>query len=1266
MDMASSNLNHGNSDPSGPDDPMAPHSAYQPKRQPGASTKFPVVGIGGSAGSLDSLRILLSALPDHTTAAYVIVVHLSPEHDSNLAEILQQSTPLPVVQVLDSVRLKPGIVHVIPPGRQFVMAEGLLKAVVMPQRKGRHVTVDLFFRALAETHRNRAIAIVLSGGDGDGSIGIKRIKERGGLTIAQDPSEAEHPGMPKSAIETGMIDWILPIDEMPGKLLEYWENGSKLQLPSESDEHSDTAPAFGPEDEAALGQILSHLKSRTGHDFKGYKRATILRRITRRMQVNGAADLNRYMAYQRLHPGESGALLQDLLISVTNFFRDKEAFESLESIIPEIFKNKSAGEEVRVWVPACATGEEAYSLAMLLREYAARLTHPPTIQIFATDLDRAAIDTAREGRFPGTIRADVSEERLLKFFIKEGEGFRVCRELREIILFATHDLLRDSPFSRLDLVSCRNLLIYLNNASQSKVFDIFDFTLRSGGYLFLGSSETVEQGTGIFEPIDKNNRIYQHKDTNRIGRDIPAGAPTLAFSLQQASRKSHLSIFRARGLVSESHSLPDTNASTLWSELHVKLIEHVSPPSIVVNPEYEVVHVSKNGAKFLRFNAGQPTLNLLNLIHHELRTELRAALFRASKADHSIRSSGVALNLDGNPQQVFIRVEPLRDLTKDFMLVVFEESDVTCNEEVSNAKRSSPDPDIIRYLEDELDHLRASWRSTTEQHEASSEELTASNEELHAMNEELRSTTEELETGREELQSINEQITLGSQELGSKVEELARANGDLQNLMASTRIATIFVDSGLRIKRFTPSTAGLYSFIPADCGRPLADLTLRLEYTGLMEDAAKVLRDHGTLEREVRNVDGLWFLLRLTPYKTSEDQVAGVVITFIDISERKANEDSRRWLSAIVESSNDAIISFGMDGNILSWNRGAEQIFGYTAAEMIGRSNAMLAPPELQGEKRQMLEQLQRGETIASFETVRVRKDGRRIDVSLSASVMVDKSGKILAATAIARDITLRKQALEELKQARNELESRVDERTQELRERVAELAHMASEVTMTELRERRRMAAILHDELQQLLVSIKMRIESLGTIDEADRGRETETLSAMMEEVLANSRSLATDLSPSVLNEGLAPSLEWLAHSWMKEKYNLLVHSKIEAGLDTGRDDTRSLVFFAVKELLFNVVKHSKVMEAYLNLEAESPSRLKITVRDHGMGFDQMTATHPPSGSGLGLAGLSERLKMLGGTLKIVSRSNGGVEAVITVPTHPVACQLVVQEDES
>jgi two-component system, chemotaxis family, CheB/CheR fusion protein len=987
----------------------------------------PLVGLGGSAGAIPALQRFFEAMPPDSGQGFVVVMHLAPEHESTLAELLQRCTKMPVVRVSGHQRVEPDKVYVIPPRKAIKAVDGYLELAddsLTP--RGRHVAVDLFFRTLADTYGPHAAAVVLSGADGDGAIGIKRIKERGGLTVAQDPEEAEHASMPRSAIATGMVDWVLPVAEIAPRLLKYFALEKSLKLPSEEGPAITRAVegAAGVE-EAALRDVLGLLRSRTGRDFSYYKRATVVRRIARRMQVNGVDDMPAYLACLRTRPGEAAALLQDLLISVTNFFRDADCFAALDEQLGDLFKGKGPNDTIRVWVAACATGEEAYSLAILLSERAREMDAPPMIQIFATDLDEMAIKTAREGSYPATIEADVSEERLRRYFVKEHQGYKVRRETREMILFAQHDLLKDSPFSRLDLVSCRNLLIYLGRDAQRRLFEIFHFSLLPHGRLFLGSSESAEDAAALFSVIDKKHRIYLQRPSRRVGLPVPVGPGTLALALEAQQHAAPAAVpGRAPGQPAAGAPAikPPEGRGTSWGELHFKLLEAVAPPSVLVDGEHEIMHLSPSAGRFLQYGGGEPSRNLLKAVHPSLRIELRAALYQAAQSHESSDVLVAPVELGGESVGVEMRATPVKAAGADMFVVLFNARPVGAEAgQAAQPERAGADP-VARHLDRELERLKAHLRDTVEQYEASTEELKASNEELQAMNEELRSATEELETSREELQSINEELTTVNHELKGKVDELGHANSDMQNLMDATEIATVFLDRELRITRYTPSAVTLFHLIASDLGRPLADLATRLDYPQLKEDAQRVLERLVPIEREVGLPDGKWFLSRLRPYRTLEDHIAGVVASFIDITERKQAEEVRLWLSAVVASSADAIKSFSIDQTLLSWNSGAERMFGYTALEAIGQPLSMLVVAGREKEQQELHAQVRAGKSVSNFETVRRRKDGSEIQVALSVSPIRDTHGKVIGGTAIARDITEQKRAAEQLRSSEERL----------------------------------------------------------------------------------------------------------------------------------------------------------------------------------------------------------------------------------------------------
>ncbi len=883
---------------------------------------FAVVGLGASAGGVAVLQHFFELMAPESGLAFVVVMHLSPEHESNLAAIIQLKTKMRVMQVTEPVRVRPNHVYVIPSQHQLTFTQSTLRLVPLTKEPGRRITIDLFFRTLAQSYGQRSVCVILSGSDSDGVIGLKHIRAQGGVTMAQDPQEAEYDSMPLTAISTGMVDWVLPVGEMPAKLLEFVRNERSMRLPPEEPEAAGddikTAEAPGgettavetrdPKDESAFREVLTHLRAQTGHDFTHYKRATVLRRLARRLQVNSIDDVPGYLSFLRTHPAEARALLHDLLIGVTHFFRDQASFAALQAQIPQLFAGKGPEDQVRVWVAGCATGEEAYSIAILLCEHAERLEEPALIQVFATDIDEQSIYDAREGLYPSTIEADVSQERLRRFFSKEHGRYRVKKNLREKVLFASHNLLKDSPFSRLDLVSCRNLLIYLNPKAQAHIFDIFHFTLRPGGLLFIGGAETADPGQALFAPLDSKHRVFVRRAVPRPSWKVPllpvrgTAANLLRGAVVQSvrTRPPSLAPIPADLLgAPEPEATAEDRRSVLFGELHLKLLEQYGPPSVVVNLSYDIVHLSEHAGRFLHFAAGEPSANLIKAVQPALRIELRAALFRASQTQENVTSSVTEVEIAGHREAVEILVRPLRQSVAGtgFFLVLFETKRDAVESDGDVPRRE----EITQDLDDEVQHLKEQLNVTIEQYEASNEELKASNEELQAMNEEMRSATEELETSKEELQSVNEELLTVNNELKSSLESLSQSNTDLSHLMASTDIGTVFLDRELLIKRFTPSAQRIFNLLPADIGRPISDITHRLSYPDLLHDAETVLASLTTVEHEIEAETGQCLLTRIAPYRTAEDRIAGVVATFIDITRRKRAEEEVRAVSQQME-----------------------------------------------------------------------------------------------------------------------------------------------------------------------------------------------------------------------------------------------------------------------------------------------------------------------------------------------------------------------------
>ena len=983
---------------------------------------FPVVGIGASAGGLQAIRLFFENMPQDNGMAFVVVLHLSPDHQSIADKIIQESTKMPVLQVTERVSIQKNQVYVISPGQRLTMNDGMLEVSDSDTRESRHASIDLFFRDLAEVHRERAFCIVLSGTGTDGAVGLSRIKEHGGVTFAQAPEDAEFDGMPRAAVETRMVDLVLPVVEMPQKLLELWRNSREIRLPTANDPELQAIVTVSERDaalaEQLLHDILIQLRTGTGHDFKHYKRATVLRRIERRMQVTGQPDLSGYYRYLQDNPEETKSLLEDMLIGVTNFFRDREAFEALErDVVPQLVSAAISAqrekEEIRVWSAGCSTGEEVYSLAMLLTDQLQLDASAASLQLFATDIDERAISVGRAGLYPQAILTDVPPSRLRHYFLKEDDHYRIRKEIRERVLFAKHSLLSDPPFSQIDLIVCRNLLIYLDREVQREILQMFHFSLRPGGFLFLGSSESADACHELFTPVDKRNRIFRAKTGTGNSRRTPT-MPRGGYVRSNVSREAPQSSVQRK---------------LSFGDIHQRALEHAAPPSVIVDSNADILHMSESAGRFLRHAGGELSRNLLTLILPELRLEIRTTLFQVQQSGVPVKSREVPINRDERRYIIDLVAHPYKeeDSDSEYVLVIFEEVEID-PAELAMTTVLQTESQVLSNLERELQRTKLHLQDTIEQSEVSSEELKASNEEMQAINEELRSATEELETSKEELQSINEELLTVNFELKTKVEETDKINDYLTNLIASTDIATVFVDRSMRIKWFTPRAIDIFSMLPVDTGRSLLDITHRLDYENLAGDAALVFESLNMIEREVSSTDNRWYIARLLPYRSAEDHIDGTVLTFIDITKRRAAEEELRKgeerMRLVAESTRDyAIITLDEQGVITSWNTGAELIFGYNKTEAEGAYYDFIfsAEDRSSGVPENELQSV-RTHGRSEDERWHLRKDGSRF--FCSGEVTLLNGDTLQGYVKIARDLTGHKRQHEaqsqELAETRN------------------------------------------------------------------------------------------------------------------------------------------------------------------------------------------------------------------------------------------------------
>lgn len=849
-----------------------------------ATDSFLVVGLGASAGGIEALEGFFRGVPDDLEAAFLIATHLSPNRHSLLHEVIGRFSTRPVSIAVQDATLRAGHVYVLPEAATLSVADGRLVLNADGERRDRK-PVDVLLASLAVEYGERAAGIVLSGGDGDGTLGLKAIKGRGGITMAQvdDGFGPSHHGMPDTAIASGFADFALPAKAMGGRLLEL---AGALRAEQGGEPSGRVDGEGDPAQEAFLQEIYSLLRGQIGHDFSGYKRKTFLRRVERRMQVTESRSIDTYTNRLRNDAQEVNALFRDLLINVTNFFRDEDAFRALAlTVIPRIFADKAGGDVVRLWVPGCATGEEVYSLGILVSEHIETLASPPRVQIFATDIDERALAVARAARYPTALMDTVSAERRARFFQQDGDAWVVAKDVRDLCIFSPHSVIRDPPFSRIDLVSCRNLLIYFGADVQSQVIPIFHYALSPGGFLFLGSAENVSQFEELFDAVEKRHRIFRRRSD---------GVPNL-----------RLPAVLARGHIAQVTGVAPRRAALAGMALRHAVDQHVlerfAPAHVVVNRDGDVVYYSSRTGKYLEPPAGAPTRQLVTMARKDLRLDLRTLFHECVESGRPTSRDNVTVELeDGRIQVLSVNVEPLQgDTTEDplYLILFVDQAAMLSREEA--LQRFGHGSANAAHLERELRESRDRLQSMIEEYETALEELKSSNEELVSVNEEMQSTNEELEASKEELQSVNEELHTVNAELHGKIDALDRANNDLVNLFDSTNVATVFLDRALLIRSYTPAVSTIFAIRGSDRGRPITDLSTQLVIPSLTEDIAKVFKYHEPIERRASNEDGRGhYLVRVAPYQGGDTSVDGVVVTFLDITTLTRSEARQRMLIA--------------------------------------------------------------------------------------------------------------------------------------------------------------------------------------------------------------------------------------------------------------------------------------------------------------------------------------------------------------------------------
>jgi two-component system, chemotaxis family, CheB/CheR fusion protein len=895
---------------------------------------FPIVGMGASAGGLEAFEKFFAQVPPDIGMAFILVPHLDPGHASMMTELLRRVTKLEVSEIEDGVKVKPNHVYVIPPNKDMSIYHGTINLETPEKTRGLRMPIDSFFRSLAEDQRDLSIGVILSGTGTDGTLGIRAIHGAGGVIMVQEPGSAKYPGMPGSAAQTGLVDYILPPEKMPLQLAAYVKRsvrraGKRAEFPVAMEDR--------------LRKMLSLVRSRTGHDFSLYKKTTLNRRIEKRMNLHGIEDISDYVRYLQENPGETELLFKDFLIGVTQFFRDPEAFEELKKTLLKYLKGEPEGGTFRAWIPGCGTGEETYSVAITLMECLDELKRDFKVQLFGSDIDAEGINHARTGIYSNNIVEDVNPDRLRRFFVKEEGSYRVKREIREMIVFAVQDLTKDPPFTRLDLLSCRNLLIYLETELQDRLLPLFHYSLRPGGILYLGTSETIGKFADLFEVSDRKFKIYRAKKglstvRQEMWEALPwtPHAPAPAGEGEEVKKPKEIDI------------IPDAQRT---------LLETFVPPSAIVNEKGEILYIHGDTGKYLAPPRGRPNWSIFDMAREGMKFELRSGVHYVLTRMKERRYENLKVKTNHGYHPITLTVKPFAPAKESQGLVLVTFEDIVKEEKRPPGRKSRkpeghlPKSDMeerLRDAEKELVNNRETLQATIEELQAANEEAKSTNEEMQSTNEELQSANEELETSREELQSMNEELTTLNSELQAKIDLVSRAEADMKILLDNTRIGVIFLDSNFCIQRFTSEATKVFNLIPGDTRRPIQDIRSNLKIDDIERNAREVLETLRSTEKEVQTKDGKWYLMRIIPYRTGENMIDGVVLTFTDVTEMKRSAEAINQLKndyhaasefaeSIVETVRESLVVLDEELRVVSANRSFYKTFAVPKEETEGR-----------------------------------------------------------------------------------------------------------------------------------------------------------------------------------------------------------------------------------------------------------------------------------------------------------------------------------------
>jgi len=1204
-------------------------------------SKLIVVGIGASAGGLEALKEFFAAMPAASGLAFVVIQHLDPTHVSYMADLLAKGTAMSVVPAEHGTAVAADTVYTIPPNKFLMIRGGRLCLSEPEKRDGIRMPIDFFFRSLAEDQRDNAVCVLLSGSGSDGTQGLREVRAGGGMTLVQHPETAQFDAMIKSAIATGMVDRVLPLREIPEAILGY-QRRAYADIKTDEQARLDTFDA-----------ILDLLATRSENDFTAYKKTTLLRRADRRMGINRLASLSDYLRFLQTRPDEIDQLAKDMLIGVSSFFRDPEAFEELRrSVIAPLVRERADGSSLRVWVPGCATGEEAYSIAISLSEELEAANKRCPLQIFASDIDGDALKFARDGIYPQSIAADVSEPRLNHFFIKQDTGYQVGKPLRDSVIFSAQNLLTEAPFSKLDLISCRNLLIYIEPAVQRRLLSVFAFALNRDGYLFLGNADGMVAQSPLFSAVSAKWRIYR--------RDSRAPSGIAEFSFSLGGKTWGIDPLRKR------EAIPYANLSEFNQEA---ILKHFDASVVLIDEQGNILYFYGSTGKYIDHPTGEASLNLLKMIENSLTAKFRLALREAVKDNRPVTLDRLRFNRAGSSLVVDVTIRPVTARSKDIRLfaVIFVEARERAPalpESVAPADGGDDEP-VVAQLESELKTLKAEFQATIDDHETSTEELKAANEEILSINEELQSTNEELETSKEEIQAVNEELNTVNNQLNQKVEELTEVNSDLVNFLNASEVATIFLDNELRIKRFTPSAQNLMSLIPSDLGRPVGHMTHKLTGLDLVADALGVLRGLAPVTKEVQAADGRWYAMRCLPYRTLDNKINGAILTLNDVTQLKQSEvsmeEARNFAESIVETVREALLVLDRDLRVVSANWAFYRTFQLTPQESRNRSIFELGDRQWDiPQFRKLLE-----ETVSEnreFNDYEVEHDfpalGHRSMLLNARRIQHANRPTELILLSI-DDITDRKRlqgllaSEEQLRQHAGELEQQLiaSGRLVSLGEITASMAH-----------EFNNPLGIVMGFAEDLLSEIdpaSPHYQPLKIIDE-----ETKRCQKIIQELMAFARPRPVSRHAIDIAAVIDTTLRMIDNRLFKQKVTLT--KDLRADLPRIQCDEQQ-----IEQLLINLYLNaldamlnggSLTVRAGLERGDDSQSMAAITVADSGAGIDEQDlpkifqpffTAKKKTGLGLGLSICQRIVNNHGGRIDVQSRRNGGTTFKISLPVE-------------